>query len=131
MYSIIRALYTNVKCCVKYATIFSKFFSVDTGVLPGEALSPLLFSLYLNDFENEFIVNNYWQPIALKVLSLYLLLCADDTVLYSDTPDGLQNLLNSFQLYCNKWKLSVNIDKTKIVIFRKGEHTLAVQWYRC
>ena len=23
--------------------------------------------------------------------------------------------------YCNRWKLIVNIDKTKVVIFRKGE----------
>ena len=60
------------------------------------------------------------MPLDLKMLSLYFLMYADDTVLFSDTPEGLQNLLNSLQLYCNKWKLSVNIDKTKIVIFRRG-----------
>lgn len=35
-------------------------------------------------------------------------------------PSNLQNTLNLFQEYCIKWKLKVNIDKTKVMIFSKG-----------
>lgn len=34
--------------------------------------------------------------------------------------EGLQNGLNTLFGYCNKWKLTVNTQKTKVVIFRKG-----------
>ena len=55
------------------------------------------------------------------MLKLYLLLYADDIVIFfSETSDGLQRGLNILSDYCEKWKLVVNTDKTKIVIFRKG-----------
>jgi hypothetical protein len=34
--------------------------------------------------------------------------------------EGLQNTLNSLEQYCNKWHLTVNVNRTKIVVFRKG-----------
>ena len=49
-----------------------------------------------------------------------MLLFADDSVLISDTPTGLQQLLSAFKKYCEKWNLKVNIQKTKKVIFRRG-----------
>jgi len=45
---------------------------------------------------------------------------ADDSELLSETPEGLQNMLNELSNYCDKWKLLVNIDKNKIVTFRNG-----------
>lgn len=51
---------------------------------------------------------------------LFLLLYADDTVLLSDSVADLQLELDIFQNYCNIWRLKVNIDKTKVVIFSKG-----------
>ena len=52
-------------------------------------------------------------------LKLYLLLYADYTVILSETPEGLQNALNTFEIYCNMWKLTVNLNKTKVVVFSK------------
>jgi hypothetical protein len=31
-----------------------------------------------------------------------------------------QTLLDIFYLYCDTWKMKVNVDKTKIVVFSKG-----------
>lgn len=42
------------------------------------------------------------------------------TVLFSESIEGLQNLLHELNKYCIAWKLSVNVAKSKIVIFRKG-----------
>ena len=53
-------------------------------------------------------------------LKLFLLLYADDIVIFSESATGLQNGLNILHDYCNKWKLSVNIDKSNVIIFRKG-----------
>ena len=38
---------------------------------------------------------------------------------FSNTSEGLQNGLSILSEYCSKWKLTVNIDKTKIMVFRK------------
>ena len=54
------------------------------------------------------------------MLELFLLLYADDIVLLSETETGLQQGLDLLEQYCDKWKLTVNINKTKIMVFRKG-----------
>ena len=36
------------------------------------------------------------------------------------TPDELQRALTKLTEYCNRWKLTVNTGKTKIMVFRKG-----------
>ena len=58
-------------------------------------------------------------------LRLFTLLYADDTVLMADSPEELQNCLNAFASYCQIWKLLINTDKTKILIFggRKRSNT--------
>lgn len=49
------------------------------------------------------------------------MLYVDDMVLMSDSPDGLQIMFDILYSYCNDWKLSVNVSKTKLVVFRKSE----------
>ena len=44
---------------------------------------------------------------------------ADDTVLFADTKPKLQSLLTCYEQYCRQWKLHVNTEKTKIVLFGK------------
>ena len=51
-----------------------------------------------------------------------LLLFADDVVLLSCTPAGLQSQISNLQKASDSLGLSVNLDKTKVKIFRKGDH---------
>jgi hypothetical protein len=41
-------------------------------------------------------------------------------VILSETPEGLQKMLDSLSNYTKEWKLKVNVQKTKIVVFRNG-----------
>ena len=50
---------------------------------------------------------------------LLVLLYADDTVIMSEASNGLQSALNVYKDYCKQWKLTVNINKSKVVIFPK------------
>ena len=54
------------------------------------------------------------------ILNYVFLSYADDSVLISKSIFDLQNSLDSVHDYCQRWKLCVNIIKTKIVVFRKG-----------
>ena len=40
-------------------------------------------------------------------------------VIIGKTPNELQKSLDLLKLYCDKWGLKVNIDKTKTMVFRK------------
>ena len=53
-------------------------------------------------------------------LKLFVLLYADDTVLMSESKEDLQKILNKFGEYCNIWKLKVNVNKTKVMVFSRG-----------
>ena len=56
--AIIKNLYKDAKSCVKYKGEMSEFFSCGVGVRQGENLSPLLFSVFLNDLEAFLKQNN-------------------------------------------------------------------------
>ena len=58
MLTIIRSLYDKVKCYVQYRGVLSDYFQSDVGLRQGETLSPLLFSLYVNDIEINFVKDN-------------------------------------------------------------------------
>ena len=120
-------MYKNINSKITTNEGSSQFFNCNVGVSRGENLSPFLFSIFLNDLE-DYLVSKNVSSIGLDVntdeihifLKLLLLLYADDTVIFSDDRDQLQNELNVFDDYCKKWHLTVNIEKTKIVIFSKG-----------
>ena len=55
---------------------------------------------------------------------------ADDIALLSSTPVGLQNQLNVLCEVANRLGLLVNLEKTKIVVFRNGGYLArAERWY--
>ena len=51
------------------------------------------------------------------LMNLFIILYADYTVLMAESSSNLQTLLDQFYLYCDTWKMKVNVDKTKIVVF--------------
>ena len=128
IFTVIYNMYQNIKTCVKKGNNVSEFFTSQIGVKQGENLSPFLFSLFLNDLENYFVENNVdclekisnlCQETIQIYIKLFLILYADDTALLSETPEGLQELLSHFENYCELWKLKVNTNKTKVMIFSK------------
>ena len=119
MLSIIRSLYQKVKCGVKYNGKLTNLFECKNGLFQGEILSPILFSFYVNDCEMQFLMDNC-SSVEIQMLNMFLIMYADDMVIIAETPEGLQNMLDSLLKYTTKWDLTVNTDKTKIIIFRNG-----------
>ena len=50
------------------------------------------------------------------------MLCADDIVLLSATIIGLQNQITASYNATNRLRLQVNLSKTKVMVFRKGDY---------
>ena len=59
-------------------------------------------------------------PCETRFIPYKLPLYEDDLVLFSESSKGLQNALNKLNEYCRKWKFTVNLNRTKVVIFNKG-----------
>ena len=99
------------------------------GVRQGECLSPFLFAMYLNDIENTLKTNKF-EGINMGLTRMLILLYADDAVILSDSRNNLQQGLTILNEYCTKWKITLNTDKTKNVVFRKGgKLSVKDKWY--
>jgi hypothetical protein len=94
MFRVILNLYAYIKSCAKYGDLQSNCFPCETGVRHGTKLSPCLFALYLSELEEYLSENsinhleclnaNCIQYIGMY-LKLFLLLYADDTVIFAES----------------------------------------------
>ena len=135
--NVIRNMYSSAKSFIRNNNVYGQLFNCNIGVRQGENLSPLLFSLYLNDLQ-EFLSKAYeglnvaselierfnQTDDTVLYLKLFALLYADDTIIMAESSHELQAALNGLNHYCNIWKLKVNVSKTKVVIFanRQPKH---------
>ncbi len=112
----VKSLYSNPTACVKLNKIHTDWFETKRGVKQGDPLSLTLFCIFINDLITE--INNLNIGISIGSRKLSILSFADDIVLIVDSEEKLQAMVNHVELWCNKWRLCVNNDKTKIMHFR-------------
>jgi hypothetical protein len=126
---VVQSIYASAKSCVRTKQGLSNEFASNAGVRQGENLSPLLFSLFIQDFNNYITSRcNTLGELSTQVndsfhdlMDLAVLLYADDTVLLSETEGGLRKSLCATEEYCKKWKIEINAQKSKVVIFSRGK----------
>ena len=80
--------------------------------------SPLLFILFINDITENLDINALTDK-DLDLLSMYLILFADDIVLFTTDPVSLQAQIDALYMYSRKWGLKINVSKTKVCCFEK------------
>ena len=114
---VVKDMYDKLKCCVKTNEGMTRFFQSHVGVQQGAIMSPLLFALYLNDLNDAL---HDQDGVNIEGNYVKILLYADDIVLFSNTKIGLQNHLDNLYDYCTRWKLNVNLSKTKVLVCRGG-----------
>lgn len=110
-------MYMENSVCVNLKNKLTKSFVPRVGVRQGDNLSPNLFKILINDLPTKLNTND--DPVKLGDLSLSCLLYADDLVLFSETESGLQKCMNKLSDYCDKYCLTANLKKTKIIVFCK------------
>ncbi len=90
--------------------------SIPAGVKQGCTLSPTLSNIYQNDIHD--IFNNECDPEELDSIFLNSISWADDLVLLSTSKNGFQK--ERLSDYCEKWQLSVNVLKIKVIVLSAG-----------
>ena len=117
--NIIKSMYETVKSKVKYQNQLSEEFDCYLGVRQGESLSPFLFSMYLNDIENDFYLHGI-EGINIYQIKVFLLLYADDITLFSETVDGLQSGLNIYTITVKSGDFLSILIKQRLLYLEKG-----------
>lgn len=115
MLNLIENIYENTKSAVWTGSEISESFNTYSGVRQGCLLSPLLFTLYLNDLHNTLD-----GGLRVGGINIRLLLYADDIVLLSDNIHTMQKMINKLEAYCSEWNMEVNLEKSAMMVFRKG-----------
>jgi hypothetical protein len=117
----VQALYANTTFRVKIAGDLSAPFPVLRGVRQGCPLSPLLFGLYIEQFP-ELLAAAHPALGPLAGLDhgprVPILLYADDAVLLASSQADLQTMLDALGAFCAASGMSVNLRKTRVVVFR-------------
>ena len=88
------------------------------GVKQGYVLSPTLSNMFINGLPDLFVDTD--DPAQLYNTKVHCLLYADDRICVSTSANGLKTCLSKLDSYCQKWKLAVNIDESKVMTFNKS-----------
>ncbi|CAA9998994.1 unnamed protein product [Nesidiocoris tenuis] len=116
---LLRSLYENASFSVLVGDKTTRRFPIAEGILQGDTLSPLLFALYLADFD-EFLktkgITGVHIDNATELLSLFY---ADDLALLSDSYAGMKRMLKALEEYCDLNGLTVNASKSKVMVFQR------------
>ena len=121
LFRVVKDMYRCVKACVRVNDEYTDYFNCKVGLKQGCLLSPMIFSIFINDL-TELIQNSSIRGIQLfpDLVEIFMLFFADDIALISDTISGLQKQLDILLKYCKEYKMIVNIIKTKVMVFRRG-----------
>ena len=124
--SLLKGLYKKV---VKVNEELTDWFDIETGVKQGCILSPILFSMFINDLTIDIKSAN--RGINFEGLNISSLLYADDVVVFAEPPQDLQQMLDCIDRWCQKWGININPKKTKAMHFRHKRrlitrHTLSI-----
>ncbi len=117
LYNIIKGIYSSPVAAVCVNEYITNNFNTDYGVRQGDPLSPTLFGLFINDLAKD--IKN--TGLGIKIddhTCISTLLYADDLAIISDNEDDLQQMISVMQQWCRKWRMNVNVKKTKVVHFR-------------
>lgn len=118
---VLRSMYGSLQSSVRTPNGLTDFFKCERGTRQGCMLSPFLFSLYVGELVNMF-EENQCEGVYINesTPNISCLLFADDLVTCADTVGRLQHMIDVVVLFCKKWGLEVNLDKTKVMVFRNG-----------
>ena len=112
----IYALYERVSGRVRCPGGLSDSIASTIGVKQGCPLSPTLFGLYIDEVD-DFIQRGGGAGVDLSGTQIHIMLYADDIVLLAESQEDLQHHLRALGSFCTQRGLSVNLGKTKVLIF--------------
>lgn len=118
---IIQNIYSNATIQITVNTDTSEKIEIKKGVPQGDSLSPILFTLFINDFETTLRQKELFGIPLNSTTDILTLLYADDIIILANSQVDVQNKLNALEEYTRNKNLKINTDKTKIMLFTEED----------
>ena len=110
-------MYTNQKLQVKWNNCISSKFDITNGVRQGGVLSPLLFTVYIDELLEKLKRNGIGCYIGNHFVGA--LGYADDIMLLCPSVAGLKKMIKICEDYANEHSIKFNGNKSKYLVFGK------------
>ena len=113
------AMYAHVRSTVRMNGKYSEYFESLLGVKQGDPLSPLLFGLLIDRFQEYVEHRSPGMGIRMGILLVVVLFFADDLAIVAKSPAELQHFLDMLHSFCVDIQLTVNVSKTVGMVFNR------------
>jgi len=101
--------------CVRWGSVFSRFFQLKCGVRQGGVLSPYLFACYIDDIVD--VLHRSGLGCNMKHVPVCIFLYADDIILISPSVDALQKMIVICELELALLEMALNPKKSVCIRF--------------
>ena len=112
-------VYKQQTLSIRWSSCYSPPFGVSNGVRQGGVLSPILFTVYLD----ELLTRLSKLGIGCHFDSIYAgsFGYADDIALLAPSPSAMRRLLKECELFANTTGLTFNASKTQLIYFQRAK----------
>ena len=107
--------YNTSSCSVTWNHAISSSFPIHQGVRQGAILSPLLYSIFVDELLD--LLTTSGLGVSIDTIYCGAPMYADDLALVADSPEELQAMLNIVCTYAGKWHYNLNAGKSFVMIF--------------
>lgn len=115
----VKEIYEQTKNAVRIRESITDWFWTCKGVRQGCPLSPLLFALVIADIEEE-MKKGQIGGVLIGRERVWTLAYADDLVLLAKNEESMKEIMRRLERYLKNKNLQLNVEKSKMVCFRKG-----------
>jgi hypothetical protein len=108
----------------------TEFFNIEVGLRQGCVLSPILFSIFINELGEK--LKKLGKGIQFGKRRICILMFADDIVLIAENKEDLQIMMDFTYEFSRKWRFNFNYDKSAVMVFEEtGEKEIKYQYGNC
>ena len=125
-WSVIDALYTNSKECIKWRGGYSRCYNVNQGVKQGGLGSTDYYKIYANDLPHSLEKAGLGMSIGTTYVGSPI--CADDTMLITTNEFELQGMMDVSHAHSQKNYYDLHDKKSKCVVMRSKDKHKSYSW---